>query len=278
MGEGEKKGAEKKRDEALVERLLRRVFDRVGAVVDKKLGRVGEVHEGFTTSRLVERMQRLIDERVREDARRGRIAPHHLKLKIEWGTHAEAEAEAIKELENELLASAIDHINDSRFRTLAPVQVETIVDIFTSGIAVEPTYGEFEEELEAEDEERRRAAMGELPIPKTEMTQHAQGIGVTARVTIARETEDVALNFKPGGRRVNVGRATDSDLCLNHGSVSKIHAALVMNRESTLLVSDTGSTNGTFINGRRLAYGEARQIEDGDVVSFGDVEVRFRKT
>ena len=50
-----------------------------------------------------------------------------------------------------------------------------------------------------------------------------------------------------------------------------------MNREGTLLVADTGSTNGTYLNGRRLAYGEARQIEDGDVVGFGDIEVRFQK-
>jgi pSer/pThr/pTyr-binding forkhead associated (FHA) protein len=50
-----------------------------------------------------------------------------------------------------------------------------------------------------------------------------------------------------------------------------------MNREGTLLVADTGSTNGTYINGRRIAYGEARQVTDGDVVSFGDVEVRFKR-
>jgi pSer/pThr/pTyr-binding forkhead associated (FHA) protein len=47
--------------------------------------------------------------------------------------------------------------------------------------------------------------------------------------------------------------------------------------EGTLLVADTGSTNGTYINGRRIAYGEARQIEAGDVVGFGDVEVRFKR-
>jgi pSer/pThr/pTyr-binding forkhead associated (FHA) protein len=29
-----------------------------------------------------------------------------------------------------------------------------------------------------------------------------------------------------------------------------------MNQQGTLLVADTGSTNGTFINGRRIAYGE----------------------
>jgi len=51
-----------------------------------------------------------------------------------------------------------------------------------------------------------------------------------------------------------------------------------MNQQGTLLVADTGSTNGTNINGRRIAYGESRPIEDGDVVGFGDIEVRFRKS
>jgi len=51
-----------------------------------------------------------------------------------------------------------------------------------------------------------------------------------------------------------------------------------MNQQGTLMVADTGSTNGTFINGRRISYGEARVLEDRDVVAFGDVEVRFRKS
>ena len=70
---------------------------------------------------------------------------------------------------------------------------------------------------------------------------------------------------------------SDNDLSLNETSVSKIHATLLLNNEGTLLVADTGSTNGTYINGRRIAYGEARQIEAGDVVGFGDVEVRFKR-
>jgi pSer/pThr/pTyr-binding forkhead associated (FHA) protein len=97
-------------------------------------------------------------------------------------------------------------------------------------------------------------------------------------VTIGNEAHEVPLAFKPGGRRLSVGRVSDNELSLNDASVSKIHAALTMNQEGTLLVADTGSTNGTYINGRRISYGEARQIEDGDVVGFGDVEVRFRKS
>jgi hypothetical protein len=279
MDKPEKKPEGVKRDEALVERLLRRVFDRMGAAVDRKLGRTGDADTVFTTSRLIERMERLIDERVREDAQRGRIAPHLMRLKIEWGTHSEAPADAIKELENEVLAAAIDHINDARLRTLAPVEVETVVDIFTSGIAVDPTFGEFEDDLKREDEERRRAEAGEVDVPHTQpgAFSASKDVRVLARTTVDRETTETPLAFKPGGRRLNVGRATDSDLYLNHPSVSKIHAALLMNREGTLLVSDTGSTNGTFVNGRRIAYGEARHVEDGDVISFGDVEVRFRK-
>jgi len=275
MDKTEKKEAGTKRDEALAERLLRRVLDRVGAVVDRSLGRTVEPQSGFTTTRLIERMNRLIDERVRDDAKRGRIAPHLMRLKIEWGTHSEAPPEAVKDLENEVLAAAIDHINDQRLRTLAPVQVETLVDIFTTGIAVDPNYGEFEEELQREDEERERAAAG-LAAPSATPAQ-VNNVIVRARITVGRESEETTLYFKPGGRRLSVGRATDCDLSLPHASVSKIHAALLMNREGTLLVSDTGSVNGTYINGRRINYGEARQLEDGDVVGFGDAEVRFRK-
>jgi pSer/pThr/pTyr-binding forkhead associated (FHA) protein len=102
-------------------------------------------------------------------------------------------------------------------------------------------------------------------------------ISVIARVSQREGSREIPLVFKPGGRRLNVGRASDNELSLNDASVSKIHAAVLMTAEGTLLVADTGSTNGTFINGRRIAYGESRQIDEGDVVGFGDVEVRFRK-
>jgi hypothetical protein len=267
---------EKKRDEALVERLMRRVLESMGSVVDRKLGREAEAQGNFTTSKLIERMKRLIEERARDDGRGGRIAPHLLKIKIEWGTHSEADPETLKELEHEVLASAIDYINDQRLRTLAPVKVETAVDIFTTGIAVDPTFGEFEDSLKQEDEARRRSqeGIGGLSIPKA-LTP--QDVAFAARITLPDGTQETVLRFRPGGKRVNVGRGSDNDLYLNHPSVSKVHAALMLNREGTLLVADTGSTNGTFVNGRRIAYGESRHIEDGDVLGFGDVEIRLKK-
>lgn len=265
----------KRREEALPERILRRVLEGMGSVVDRRLGRTVDPRSGLTTSKLIERMKRLIDERARDEGRKGRIAPHHLVLKVEWGTHSEAPPEILHELKNEVLAAAIDHINDHRYRTLGPVTVEAEVDIFTTGISVDPTFGEFEEDLRRQDEEMRAAKAG-LPIPGA--APPMPDIEVIARVTLPNGTREIPLIFKPGGRRLNVGRAADNELSLNDQSVSKIHAALLMTTEGTLLVADTGSTNGTYLNGRRIAYGESRLIEDGDVVGFGDVEVRLRKS
>ena len=256
------------------ERLLRKVLENMGDVVDRKFGRTVEPKSGLTTSKLVERMKRLIDERVRNEGPKGRIAPHLMKLKLEWGTHSEAPPEILKDLEHEILAEAIDHINDHRYRTLASVRVETDVDIFTTGISVDPTFGEFEEELRQQDEAKRAAQAGIAPAAQATVPD----VNVIARVTLRAGTREIPLVFKPGGSRLNVGRGSDNELRLNDASVSKIHAAVVMNQQRTLLVADTGSTNGTYINGRRIAYGESRPVEDGDVVGFGDIEVRFRKS
>jgi hypothetical protein len=266
-----------KKREALPERLLRRVLESMGDVVDRKFGRTVEPKGGLTTSKLVDRMKRLIDERVRDEGHKGRVAPHHMVLKVEWGTHSEAPPEILNDLQNEILAAAIDHINDHRYKTLAPVSVEAEVDIFTTGISVDPTFGEFEEDLRREEEAKRAERAG---VPVQGASPPMPDIPVIARVSQLGQRDgsrEVTLIFKPGGRRLNVGRASDNELSLNDNSVSKIHAALLMTSEGTLLVADTGSTNGTYINGRRIVYGESRQIDDGDVVGFGDVEVRLRK-
>jgi hypothetical protein len=273
MTEQQKPPTKKKREEALPERLLRRVLEGMGDVVDRKFGRTVEPRAGLTTSQLIERMKRLIDERVRDEGRKGRIAPHHLKLKVEWGTHSEAPPEIIRELEHEVLAAAIDYVNDHRYRTMATMAIETEVDIFTTGISVDPTFGEFEAELREAD----AARAGKASAAHRGGLEKPSPVELVARVTVRDNAYEVPLSLTPGGRRLSVGRVSDNEFSLNDSSVSKIHAALTMNEQGTLLVADTGSTNGTFINGRRIAYGEARQIEAGDVVGFGDVEVRFRR-
>lgn len=260
------KGSRARRDETLVERLLHRALESLGRAVDRRFGLAPETSNQMTTSLLIERMRRLIDERIIEDERRGRIAPHLMKLKIEWGTHTNAPEEALEELKHEVLAAAIDHINDQRLRTFAPVRVEVAADIFTTGINVDPSFGEFEEEA-------RRIREGGDETP----SELQREIALVVEIRSPEGGQRASLRVVPGGKRIAIGRAADNDLCLRHQSVSKIHATMAMTREGSLLLSDAGSTNGTYINGRRIAYGEARLLQDGDVVNFGEVEVRFRR-
>src|SRR5229473_8715613 len=48
-----------------------------------------------------------------------------------------------------------------------------------------------------------------------------------------------------------VGRKEDSDLCLPHKSISKMHCVIVKT-DGLLLIRDLGSTNGTRVNGLRV--------------------------
>src|SRR5437764_6894787 len=99
-------------------------------------------------------------------------------------------------------AAAIDHINDSRYRTLAPVTIETDVDIFTTGLAVDPTFGQFEDELRQEDLERK---LGK-DFKKLAGREANPSVAMTAKITAPDGSREVSLEFVPGGRRVNVGR------------------------------------------------------------------------
>ncbi len=49
-----------------------------------------------------------------------------------------------------------------------------------------------------------------------------------------------------------INRLPEASLQINHGSISKRHAEIGRD-DSRLFVEDCGSTNGTFVNGKRLS-------------------------
>jgi len=261
----------RKLSEALPERFMKKVLESVGEVFDKKLGRKNDESSGLTISSLTKQLKRDINARIRNEGQKGVFAPHLLKLKLEWGTHSEVSDETIRELENEILIAAIEHINNNRYRTLDKVRVETSVDIFTKGITITPTFGEFEEDIEEEKKKEEESSQ----IQNKLHTQSQATVKFTAKVLFSNASKEVELAFQIGGKRLSVGRAKDNELFIDNPTVSKVHAVMFMNQAGQLLVSDTGSTNGTSINGVTLNRGEAQEIKDGDVVSFGEIEVRF---
>jgi CRP-like cAMP-binding protein len=57
-------------------------------------------------------------------------------------------------------------------------------------------------------------------------------------------------------------------------SLSRRHAKIVNEGGLMFLREEVGTTNGTFINGERVATGEARPLSLGDTLRFGSVELR----
>ena len=70
----------------------------------------------------------------------------------------------------------------------------------------------------------------------------------------------------------HVGRGMTADVRLDDHTVSARHAIVVV-RGDRLRILDDRSTNGTFVNGRRV---DEAELHDGDVVVLGRVVMTYR--
>lgn len=70
-----------------------------------------------------------------------------------------------------------------------------------------------------------------------------------------------------------IGRAPACDIVLSEITVSRRHAA-VRQDGNTVVISDLGSANGTFVNDEPVA--EGTRVEPGDVIRLGAAELGVR--
>ena len=70
---------------------------------------------------------------------------------------------------------------------------------------------------------------------------------------------------------ITIGRVQGNDIMLAKGNVSKRHARLTY-RDGRFIISDLNSTNGTYVNRRRIS--QATIVREGDRVYVGDYVLR----
>ena len=75
-------------------------------------------------------------------------------------------------------------------------------------------------------------------------------------------------------RPVSLGRSSSSDIPLSDTECSRRHALLNPQAGGEVWVVDLGSTNGTYLNGRRLS--RPTRLADGDRLALGKCEFTFR--
>ena len=84
------------------------------------------------------------------------------------------------------------------------------------------------------------------------------------------EPADIELTFRllPGSLKT-MGRAPRADFVVDAALVSRVHCRFTLNETNELELEDLGSTNGTFVNGRKV--GKA-MLNDGDKLTIGRVQ------
>jgi pSer/pThr/pTyr-binding forkhead associated (FHA) protein len=91
--------------------------------------------------------------------------------------------------------------------------------------------------------------------------------------TSGTEIEPLTFRMSSGAVKT-IGRAKGADLIINAALVSRVHCRLEASKEG-VAVTDLSSTNGTFVNGKRI---ERATLANGDTLRVGRVELTLERS
>ncbi|MBN1960145.1 MAG: FHA domain-containing protein [Deltaproteobacteria bacterium] len=95
-------------------------------------------------------------------------------------------------------------------------------------------------------------------------------VGQKAKL-ICVSTNFAGREFELNKGDIVIGRTSDNDITIDHRSVSRHHAKIIISNKRYLL-HDLKSANGTLINGETYAQTELKR---GDLIELGHVKLRF---
>jgi hypothetical protein len=128
-----------------------------------------------------------------------------------------------------------------------------------------------------------RSAARDLRLPQESMILSPQQASALLPQPAARELGRLVVLKSPtldqgevvmlDSHPLRVGRGADNDLSVDSDEFASAHHARFEPRRDGVYIEDVGSTNGTFVNGIRLA--RERRLAPGDVVRIGETDLRF---
>ena len=91
--------------------------------------------------------------------------------------------------------------------------------------------------------------------------------------TVGGTVDEQVFRILPGNAKT-VGRATGADFIVDAALVSRVHCRVTAFASGELEVTDLESTNGTFVNGKRV---ERARVAPGDRIQVGRLELEALK-
>ena len=184
------------------------------------------------------RLLREMDDHRSVDVRGRRIVPNAFLFTLSPRDHA-GFADIDEALVAELAETAREYARAEGYHFMGPVAVEMVVD--------------------------NALKAGRFTVT-SRMKEGGGGSGAGALVLPSGERVEI------GQRAVSVGRLPECTIPLNDANVSRRHCEIHA-VGSAFVVVDSGSTNGTKVNGLRI-QGE-HVLSDEDIISVGSTHLRF---
>jgi hypothetical protein len=184
------------------------------------------------------RLTREMDDQRTVDVRGRTVAPNSFTVAISPDDH-DAFVDIADTLARELCDAAREHARDESYSFLGPVEADLVVEPGqrTGTFAIDARFREGP----------GGSGAGSLLLPSGERY-------------VLRE------------HKVVLGRLPDCDITLVDPNVSRQHAEIQPRGDGFVLV-DLGSTNGSRVNGIRVAE---RELRDGDELGFGNIRLTFQ--
>jgi hypothetical protein len=130
-----------------------------------------------------------------------------------------------------------------------------------------------------------RSAARDLRLPQESMILSPQQAAQLLPQPVAKELGRVIVLSSPALEQgavysidqsaLTIGRGLGNDVLIDGDEFASSRHARFEPRRDGVYVEDAGSTNGTFVNGIRLA--RERRLKAGDVVRVGETDLRFEQ-
>src|SRR5712691_9667494 len=178
-------------------------------------------------------------------------------------------------LARELNAYLLEYARDRGLRPIAEPRVELVEDrgVRAGSVRAEARFVDLaparESEIEAAVAGTRRLRLADLAGARP--SQPPQAIEGALWLT---DRDGLRFALEPPMGVVRVGRAADNEIAIDNQRVSRYHAQLRW-VESSWLVYDLDSTNGTFVDGQRVAPTQPRVLGPGAQLRLGDHDLEI---
>src|SRR5574337_1325576 len=78
-----------------------------------------------------------------------------------------------------------------------------------------------------------------------------------------------------GRQALRVGRTGNNNLALNHREITRQHMRITWREDDKFLIEDLNSSNGVWLNDKRIPSRIAQELNEGDVIRVGPYLLTF---